>query len=187
MPASTPVYGITYPCSGDTIDPTIFATHAISIQAALAQVSALETQLLEPPAALVRQNLGTQSIAAGVTTVATYDFVVYDTAAMFNSGTPTLLTITQPGTYVANFQLRMFSAPTTLTSFRAALRLNGAEVSYVKSDDSTVAFGVDTPMWTSALLPFLVAGDTISTTALFTGTGNMPIATLLSLTRLSTI
>lgn len=187
MPGSTPVYGIAYPCSGDTINPTLFQDYAESVQDALTEVSNLADQLLNPPAVLVRQIGGGQSIAAGVTTVATYTVITYDTAAMFNLATPTTVTITQPGTYVANYRLRLFAFPTTLNSFRGAILVNGVEVAYNKSDESTGAFNVDTPMWISAMLPSLVAGDTITTNALFVGTGNMQIEPYLAVTRFSIV
>lgn len=187
MPGSTPVYGITYPCSGDTIDPTVFADHAQSTQDALNQASLLEDQLLRPPAALVTQPSGAQTITAGVTTVVTYTTVTYDTAGMFNIASPTILTIGQPGTYLANFQLERETLPGSQTSFRAAILLNGVEVAYLKSDESTGAFDPDTPMWVSALMPSLVAGNTVSTNALYTGTTTMTISALLSLTRVSIV
>lgn len=183
----TPAYGITYPCSGDQISLETLKDYADTTQGAFDQVDDLQARLLQPPAALVYQRLNTQSIAAGVTTVATYTAAVYDTSGMFSSGAPTVLTVTQPGTYVANFMLRRGGLPTTQTSLRAALLLNGAEVAYHKSDESTVAFDQDSPIWVSALLPSLSAGSTISGNALFTGTGNMPIQVQLSATRFSIV
>jgi len=183
---TTPL-GIVYPCSGATIDCDDLAAYAQSTQDAISNTQALITSVLRPPAVWVRRPFGGgQVIAPGVTTVMSYTEEMYDTAGMFSLGSPTLLVVRQAGTYLVNCQTQRTSSPATLTSSRAAILLNGVEQAYQKADGGTSAFNTNDPQYVSAMLASLVVGDQITTTCLFTGTGNMGMAHIVSATRIST-
>ena len=185
MPGSTSL-GITYPCSGDTIDPAVLQTYAETTQDAIDATQALVDLALSPPTVFV-QTSPSQSTAAGVTSVMTYGAVVYDTAAMFNIGSPTLITIQSAGTYLVNCWNFRNNSPTTLTSARAAILLNGSERAFHKGDDGTSTNNAPSPFMVSAVLPSLVVGDQITTTSLFTGSGNMLVTHYVSVTKISSV
>lgn len=183
---TTPL-GITYPCSGSQIDCDALSDYANSAQVAITGTQRLVAQALRPPAVWVRRPFGSgQVIAAGVSTVMSYTEEMYDTADMFTLAAPTLITISQPGTYLVNCQTQRTSSPATLTSSRASILLNGVEQAYQKSDGGTSAFNANDPQYVSTILTSLVVGDQVTTACLFTGTGNMGMAHIVSCTRIST-
>lgn len=185
MPASTPL-GITYPCSGETINPAVFQTYAETTQDAIDATQVLVGLALAPPTVLVDTIPG-QSIAAGATTTIAYNLEAYDTAGMWVVGSPTLLTVQSAGTYLVNLWFQRLVQPTTHLSSRAAILLNGTEYSYFKSDDGTGSFTASTPFMVSTILPSLIVGDQITTTHLFTGTGNMTVRHVVSATKISNV
>lgn len=186
MPA-TPL-GIVYPCSGETIECDPLTEYATSTQAAITATQRLVNAALRPPAVWVRRVFGAgQTVAPGVATVMTYLEEMYDTASMFDPAVSTSnIVITQPGTYLVNCNTRRTVSPTTLTSLRTAILLNGTEFAFQKSDGGTSAFNANDPQYVSAMMPSLIAGDIITTTCFFTGTGNMGMAHVVSCTRIST-
>lgn len=186
MPATTPL-GIIYPCSGDTIDPDIFEDNATSIQDAIDTVQAQVNVALRPPAVQVRTQQAGQNVVAGASTVIAYQLVAYDTAAMFSSGTPTLITITVPGTYFVGCYYTREGLATTESSTRLSILVNTVEQAAAKYDMGTGTFSVVQPFSVSALLPSLIAGDQITTAHLFTGTGNHNVRHLVTVTRLSNV
>lgn len=185
MPGTTPL-GITYPCGGDTIDCTAMQTNAESIQDALDATQALADDALAPASVWVTRDTPLQSIAAGVTTTISYLAFMYDTDTMFNLATPTIITINTPGTYLAQLFWRLGSSPTTFTSGRGAILVNGVEFAYMKVDAGTSGANSGPPFYVSALLTGLTAGTQITTTTLFTGTGNMGQFADFSVMRVST-
>jgi hypothetical protein len=184
MPATTPL-GIQYPCSGEQIDCDALETYAETTQQAITDTQALVTQALNPAATWVRR-AAAQAIAVNVSTAVSFDQEMYDTSGMFTLGAPTVLTVVTPGTYLVNFGGQVSSFPTTLTSLRFALALNGTEVAYAKSDAGTASIGANGPMYVSQLLPSLSAGNTISANVLFTGSGSLGIAAYMAATLVST-
>jgi len=138
-----------------------------------------------PPAVWVRQFLS-QTIAAGVATALSYDLEGYDTAGMFTLAAPTVLTVTQPGTYLVNLIADWGSFAGTFTSARAAILRGGTEWAFLKSDAGTVAGTANDPLFVTALLTGMAAGEQISTTALFTGTVTATVFATLTATRIST-
>lgn len=187
MPATTPL-GIVYPCSGDTIDPGTFQDNAESIQDAISAVQTQVDQALRPPALQVRTEGAGQVVAAGVTTVMAYQLIAYDTAAMFNTATPTLITITSPGTYFVACWYGRVGLATTETSARIAILVNGVERAAQKYDMGTsVTFSVPSTFSASVVLPSLIAGDVITTNHLFTGTGNHGVRHAVFVTKMSNV
>jgi hypothetical protein len=187
MPGTTPEMGIVYPCEGENIDPGVFATYADTTQAAISEVEALEASLLRPPAVFVRRASAFQSIAAGASTSASFEGEGYDTDNMFTLVSPAQITVQSAGTYVASYNFQLGSQPTTLTSTRLSIQVNGVEFAYEKSDEGTGAFNSDDGMWISALLPSLLVGDVITFVILFTGTGNLGTIGIATVTRMSII
>lgn len=186
MPGTTST-GITYPCGGDTMTCAALQTYADTLQAAITNTQALVTSALNPPRVYVLRPVGSpQIVAVGVTTPFTYTSVYYDTATMFNIGAPTILTITSAGTYLVNMTGTVISFPTTLTSLRLAILVNGVEVAFGKSDAGTSTASANTPFNVSAMPISMVPGDQISTSILFTGSGNMSASAQLAATRIST-
>jgi hypothetical protein len=174
--------GITYPCSGETINPGVFATHTQTMQDAISEVAALQASLLGPPAVLVRRAAFFQLVTASVTTAATFEAECYDTDSMFDVGSPGQLTVRSAGTYLVNYNL-LFGG--SVNSVRVAILVNGVEFAYEKSDEGTSA--VDASIWVSALLPSLAVGSVIIFNIFFTGAGNLSGLGIASATRLSTI
>lgn len=186
MPATTPL-GIVYPCSGDTIDCSVFEDNANSIQDALDTVQNLVDQALGPPAVWVRTDTAGQTINAGVTAVMAYGVIMYDTASMFNIGTPTIITIPEDGTYLAHVLPTRQSLATSESSHRAAILVNGAERAFQKNDLGTGTFSGTPQFLVSALLPALVAGDQVTSTHLFTGVGSQQMRHALAVTKVANI
>lgn len=190
MPGMTPL-GIVYPCGTDTIDTGVFADNAESLQDALTATQELVDAALEPPMVWPRTASAGFNVVAGATSVVTYDSaaLMYDTAAMFNPGSPTLITIPESGTYLANCMVTANGSATTETSHRAAILINGVEYAYHKQDAGTFAGGFSAPLpfFVSALLPGVAAGAQITTTHLFTGSGNMNIRHTLAVTKISSV
>lgn len=153
MPDTTPVYGLPYPCPGDTVDATDFQDLALAVEATLVNVDA--DYLL----ALNRFNtdLGgaTQTIAAGVDTVIT---------------TPQYV-IPADGIWVVSAHLFNANTPPTINSMRIRVR-QGVTVRF----GFTANTEVNTPRRVIADGPIVAAaGDVISTTVLYSGTGTMDV------------
>lgn len=184
MPASTPL-GIVYPCGGDTIDCDVFADYTNSAQAAISATGALVADALGPPAVLVRQ-FTSQTISAGVATLLAYQIEGYDTSGMFTLAAPTVFTVTQPGTYLVNLIADWGSFAGTFTSARAAILRNGVEMAFLKSDAGSVAGLANDPLYVTAMLAGMAAGEQISSNALFTGTVTANLFATFSATRIST-
>lgn len=179
--------GIVYPCGGETIDPGVFEEYADTTQDALAATDAIALQVTRPPAAQVARFFFSQSIAAGVSTAISWNTERYDTGGLFTLASPTVLTVQSAGTYMVSNWLTEVSNPTTGTSLRQAILVNGSERAFNKSDALTGSFGYSGEQWVSALLINLVVGDQISVNVLFTGTGNMGIWASTAITKLSNV
>ncbi len=187
MPATTPL-GIVYPCAGDSIDPGIFQDNADSIQDAIDVVQAQVDAALGPPAVQVRTGPAGQNIAAGATTVIAYQLIGYDTSAMFNPATPTLITITRPGTYFVGCYYTKDTVATTETSARVSILLNASERAAKKHDGGGAStFSANDPFFVSAILPSLIIGDQVTTANLFTGTGSHNVRHAVTVTKMSNV
>jgi hypothetical protein len=189
MPGSTPNYAIPFPCGPDTINTGVFASYAQGVQSALTAVNGVQSQLLRPPAALIRRSTVAQSIPAGAATAATFEYEGYDTDNLYDPAVSNAqFQIRTAGSYLISYGYSASGLPTTLTSIRTAIVLNAgvAELAYSKSDEGAGAFNVDNEFWISAFAPSLARNDLISFQILFTGTGNMSVIGTASIVRLST-
>jgi hypothetical protein len=169
MPASTPL-GITYPCSGDTIDPNVFKTYADTTQAAIDTVQDLADSALYPPAVQGRR-FSDQNFNLGVTTTLTWEFEAYESTVPGGMFTPTsgTFTVGLAGSYLIGVNVRLSAQPANMTSFRVAILLNGVEIAYSKGDSGATAGTVNTEFSVTGFAPAIAAGSTFTSTALYTG------------------
>jgi hypothetical protein len=169
MPASTPL-GLTYPCSGDTIDPAAFATYANTAQTAITATEALADQALYPPAAQARRVIS-QNFNAGVTTALSWDIEAYDTdpASLIFVAGGSVMTVQQTGTYLIGVWTRTSQQPADMTSTRVAIVVNGVEFSANKGDSGATLGTTNTEAYTATLAPNLAPGTTIGVNYLYTG------------------
>ncbi len=167
MPASTPVYGITYPCSGETIDPSVFATFANTLDAALAQGTAALAQATNRPNVQV-QATAAQAVVINVVTTLTYTTEIYDNDAMADlAANNERLTIQTDGVY---FIWGAFNTGSTTTQTSAAviLTVNGVERGRYK----TRPIAINNFASVSMSMPMsLLAGDIVRMQGLWTGSG----------------
>ena len=168
MPASTAIFGITYPCGGDTIDPDALATFAQTMDAALAQGAADLAQATNRPNAQVQASATTQSVVINVITTLTYTDESYDNDAMADLATNNdRLTIQTSGVYLVWGAFNTGST-TTQTSAAIILTVNGVEVGRYKTRPRST----QTTNRVSLAIPLsLAAGDIVRAQALWTGSG----------------
>lgn len=165
MPSETPIYGITYPCGGDTIDPAALATFANSLDAALTQGQAeLEAVTSRPNAQMSATT--SQLVVINTSTDLTFETEVYDNDGIVNLGTSTSALIIQTaGAYFIWGSFTLASGYATLTSVNTILTVNGIEQGRkIISDNDDVEFGLSIPM-------SLEVGDLVRMQARWTGTG----------------
>lgn len=153
MPANTPIYGFTYPCVGETIDPADFSLLATQIDTKLASLASDEdwalgryaVRLTPPSQGAIVAGAETQIVAAG-----------------------SQYTILADGVYVASFE--GFLSATTVDAFRIRLRRN-ANVFFGRSISVDPALASSGSIEASSIPFVAVVGDVISATVLFAGTG----------------
>jgi hypothetical protein len=158
MPDTTPIYGFTYPCPGDTVDATDFQLLATQIDTQLAVVDA------DYDAALNRRNVdfdGTlQNIAAGVATAIT---------------TPQY-TLPVDGVFLVSLRTVTLSSPATFN----ALRTRGQQAAV-----SRFGFTSNTELNTGRTFvtsgPIVgTAGQIIRAECLFSGAGTLDVSVSMS-------
>lgn len=165
MPASTPIYGFTYPCPGETVDAAAIALLAGQLDTKLSDVDADWFAMLN------RRNVdfsgATQTLTSGVEAqLASPQF-----------------TVLESGVYIVYALLVNVSTPATLNSFRARPRIN-----------ATARYGITQRVKNlSQFLPqpsvpmVAVAGDVISINAFYSGAGTMDVQGTLSIKQLCRI
>ena len=164
MPASTPIFAITYPCGGDTIDPDALATFARTMDAALAQGMADLAQATNRPNAQISAT-AIQTVAINTATNLTFDTEAYDNDGMATLATSNdRLTIQTDGAYFVWGTFRLSDGFATLTSGAAILTVNGVERARHISTSDDIDFELTVPL-------DLVAGDILRLQARWTGTG----------------
>lgn len=163
MPA-TPIYGIVYPCSGETIDPSVLADFARSLDAALAQGTSDLARVTNRPNAQMTAT-ASQLVAINTTTSLTFATEVYDNDTMIDlAASTTVLTVRTAGAYLVWGSYRMTSGFATLTSTVVIITVNGVEVAREVTTTSDLEFGVTVPL-------NLLVGDTVGLQARWNGTG----------------
>jgi hypothetical protein len=181
MPDMTPVLGIRYPCSGDTIDSGVFLDFANDIQAALLAGDAAVALAANRPAASISTAVSpNQAVVINTATNLTFDTEVYDNDGMANLAVNNdRLTIQTGGLYLCGAACTSFSGFATLTSMAAILTVNGTTV-YRRSlqpGDAGRGWG-----WMRRVLLNLNPGDILRAQTRWTGTGGPANVVLKALT-----
>lgn len=170
MPNSTPVYGITYPCGGDTINASAIRTFAETLDAALAQGTAELADTVNRPNAMIRWGVPqpTGTVPVGVATNIVYQAELYDNDGMADLAVNNdRLTCQTGGVYFASSSFTL-SNVTTLTGCTIIITVNGTEFGRWKARPQ----GSSNFMECSLAIPVdLFPGDILRTQALWTGTG----------------
>lgn len=161
MPATTPIYAFPYPCPGDTVNASSFSALANAIDAKLLELAA------DADFALNRPNLdlstaGTQVINAGVVTTLTTP----------DSG----FTVPTAGVWVIWVEVFNTVSPPTITYQRVQV-LQNAVVRYGFTQDSE---GNNTATARPMGVIVAAAGDVVTTTYLYAGTGTTTVQTRLA-------
>jgi len=161
MPESTPIYGFTFPCPGETVSPAAFTTLANQIDAKLVELGTLTNFALNRPNVAINES-GSQTITAGVDTVLT----LIDSTFV----------IPTAGVWVVHVEVRPQTLPPTLTMTRARVRQN-AVVRFGFNHD---AEGNNPVICRPAGVIIGAVGDVITTQFLYTGSGTMDVQAELS-------
>lgn len=165
---TTDEFGIFYPCLTPVITTADFYDYATSTEAALASVNALTPALLRRDYVAAGGILPNQAVGVTGTVSWTTPSAANNPNGMFNAGSPTLFTLQSSGSYLVCLHVANLSFPTTLTSIRGGVLLNGVEQIWGKMGGPTngaIQFFV------SGLVISGLAGQTITVTFLWTGTG----------------
>lgn len=163
MPDATPIYGFPYPCVDESVNAADFAALGNAIDSKLLEVQA------DADHAVGRYNIsqfgGSQAgIAVGVETVLT------NAAAQY--------VVPEAGVYLAMIDVQI-TAATTITSSRLRVRINGVS-QYGRTFNHET--GVAGRFWQVPSGPLIAtaAGDTISCTFLYQGSGTATVQIYLS-------
>lgn len=154
MPESTPIYGFTYPCDGEIIDPTAFQTLATQIDTRMASV-------------LLDENYATGRYSSSTTAADQAGIAAATETPMVNAGSTYL--VPADGVYWVTAQLFIGIAAADFAAQRIRVRLNGTPLfgrTYNAATPNTI--GGPTP---ATGLIVAAAGDTISMAGYFNGTG----------------
>lgn len=165
MPASTPIYGIPYPCLNETIDPDIFCDFADAVNAAMLSVQTLSAASLARPSARVSR---TSSVGLPVGVDFTIPFSVedWDSDNMVDLAIdPSRITVQTRGTYLATCNGTITpSGAGNLASGAVAILRNGVVATRNRDVEADL-----TELCVSALLDMEV-GDYFQMAATYTGT-----------------
>lgn len=157
MPENTPIYGFTYPCPGDTVDATDFATLANQIDARLLSMRDDEEWALGRYSVQQTMTPNQGGLVQGVET------------ALVNAGSTYV--IPADGVYIANATTQVTST-TSVDSARLRLRRNGVSIPGRTYNNANAPFATNTFDFDIPSNPFVaVAGDTISAAVLWFGVG----------------
>lgn len=166
--ASTPAYGIVYPCSGETINPSALQDFASSMDAALAEGRADLAEALNRPSAQI-DSVSNFSIVIATNTTLTFTQETVDNAAMADLAVNNdRLTVTKAGVYMLSTTVQLQGGFTTVTSFSLFALVNGVERLRYKDRKPTPAGDVFCEL--AAPLDLNV-GDFVQIQARWTGTG----------------
>lgn len=155
MPGFTPVFGIEYPCAGETIDPAVFQTFADDVEAALAVVDALNTAALQRPRAAIRDS----STIAAVNVMTSITFDTTDFAVGITTGATGFTTVTT-GIYEVSLEVDTVGPLTSVTSLVAEMRLAGT-ILYRRKIEPNPALTEGEPLNVSGLMMSTAVGQLI--------------------------
>lgn len=159
MPENTPIYGFTYPCPGDPINATTFATLANQIDAQLLVLQDDEEWALGRYSVSQTMSPNQAGLVQGVET------------ALSNANSTYV--IPADGVYIANAATQGI-ATTSVDSMRLRLRLNGVPIPGRSYNNAASPFPDSTQVFDIPSNPFVaVTGDTISAAVLWFGVGTL--------------
>lgn len=161
MPDTTPIYGFPYPCPGEVISPLAFTNLANAIDAKLLEVNDDRIFALNRPNVDLDDS-SSQVIPAGANTVLTTSDSTY--------------TFSTAGVWVVWIEVSITSAPPTIAWQHAEVRQNAV---------ARFAFGADSennnPVNIRPEGPIIAAaGDVITATFMYIGTGTATVRSKLS-------
>lgn len=156
MPESTPIYGFTSPCPGETITSAAFTTLANQIDAKLLEVDNDRFMALNRRNVSVPGGSAVQTIPANVNTLLTLAGSTY--------------TIPEAGVWIVRVSVSSFGLP-TVSMMRAQVRQNGTvRFEFIHNTEG------DTPNPVIPFGPMVAAvGDVITTMFQFNGAGTMDV------------
>jgi hypothetical protein len=162
MPASTPIFALPYPCQDEVVTANDFLNLANAIDAKLLQVNADMVFALNRPNVDLNTS-DTQAIPPGVVTVLTTADSAY--------------TVSTAGVYVVFVEVvSTGAAPATVTYQRAQVRQNAVvRFSFSQDSESNIAMACS-----PVCVIIAAAGDVITSTFQYTGTGTYTVQTKLS-------
>jgi hypothetical protein len=156
-------------CETDPISLATMATFAQQTDSGLATVSTLATTVLNRPFVSAQAN-GPSGVANAVVATLTWNTpsARLNPFGMFNPASPTLFTLPENGSYLVSL-IATLDIATTVTSSRAALLLAGVEFAWARWPGTT---NVSSSFEISGLILGGTAGQQVTATRVFTGTGN---------------
>lgn len=161
MPATTPIYALPYPCPGDIISGASFSNLANAIDTKLLELQADATFALNRPNVDLDVS-ATQAIPPGVVTALTTADSSY--------------TIPVAGVWVVFLEVTQSSGPTTVTYQRVQV-LQNAVARFGFTQDSENNVPVNSRAFGAVVA---AAGDAMTGTFLWTGTGTYTVNTKLA-------
>lgn len=156
MPESTPIYGFTYPCPGETVAPLAFATLANQIDAKLAEVGA-DAFLAANRFNVDHPTSPLQVIPVNVETALTSALTMY--------------TAPVAGVYVVHAVVADDGTAATMTFFRAVIRNNGTPL--FRHGQATPGNSARPAIPVGPIVA--AAGDVFSVAVLFNGSGTVGV------------
>lgn len=167
MPATTPNFNIPYPCSGDTIDCSIFESWAAGIDNALATVRTASELASQRPRAMLRTaDTGVAVAVGGAFVGMTYnraDNPIYNGGLTLTGVAPNYtgfsITLPQiPGWYLFMAQFTPLNAVTTVTSFEGRITVDGLVFGRTLGDSLPGTVARPITVMGMALLPAALPG-----------------------------
>lgn len=150
---NTPIYGFTYLCEADPVDPAAFALLASQIDAKLLEISA-DADYATGRYNSIQSMFPNQAVVNGVETPLT------------NAGST--YTVPVDGIYIAEAEVLL--SATTVSDLRLRVTLNTV-AQYGRTIENRIATAVAGPMVVPGAPLVCAAGDVIGCTVVFGGTG----------------
>lgn len=130
---STPVWGLPYPCAGETIDPAIFCEFSDAVDAALVTINTNAEFVANRPSVRIDRTANANTFAAGVASNVQFDTEFFDNDAMADlTVSNSQITVTTPGVYWVSFSVGGLATFTTWTRYFLNVTQNGTNRVYRK-------------------------------------------------------
>lgn len=167
---STPVWGLPYPCAGETMDPSIFCDFSDAVDAALVTLNTNAEFVANRPNARIDRTANANTFVAGAASNVTFNTEVFDNDAMVDLAADSArIFINTSGIYWVSFSVGGFATFTTWTRYLMNITQAGNSRVYRKFIVNTAQSTPTDNTITGALR--CQAGDTIRGAFTFFGTG----------------